>query len=159
MNNKFFGVILIIVWIMAGAAISMAQSKNSVAIEAAVRRLLDAQSAYDVNELKAVTTADYIEISPLGEFDPREKMLGFYAPDKKPAGLEVRTELNEVSVRDYGKFGVLIAKIDYEINMGGKKSPSRSIRATFVVRNEKGVWKITSAHFTGIRPQAPPAQK
>jgi ketosteroid isomerase-like protein len=77
----------------------------------------------------------------------------------KPSGFDVKTEMNEVSVRHYGKFGVVIAKIDYEMNIGGKTLPPRSIRATFVVRKEQGVWKVATANFTGIRPQTPQPSK
>lgn len=119
--------------------------------------MTDAQQNYDAAALDKILTADYIEISPVGEFDPREKVLGFYKPElKPPAGkISASTELTEFSIRNYGKFAVVITKINYTIVSEGKMLPPRSMRATLVCRNEKGGWKIASAQYTGIRP--PPA--
>lgn len=135
-----------------------AQDKNTGMLKGLIKQMVDAQAAFDVSGLEKLTTADYIEISPLGEFDPREKMLGFYKPELKPKGLEVKTDLDEVSVRDYGKFAVVIARLNYSMTMEGKAAPARSIRATYVCRREKSAWKIASAHYTSIRPATPSQQ-
>jgi ketosteroid isomerase-like protein len=133
-----------------------AQNRDTAVLQDLVRQAVAAQSAYDVPALEKLTTADYIEISPLGEFDPREKMLGFYKPELKQKGLEVKTDIDEFSVRSYDKFAIVIARLNYSMIMDGKPVPPRSMRATYVCRKEGGVWKIASAHFTSIRQQAPP---
>jgi ketosteroid isomerase-like protein len=155
MRFRILTVFALVVFCVAGAP---AQGKNTGTLKRLIKQMVDAQAAFDVSALEKLTTADYIEISPLGEFDPREKMLGFYKPELKPKGLEVKTDLGEVSVRDYGKFAVVIARLNYSMTMEGKAAPSRSIRATYVCLPEKGTWKIASAHYTSIRPAAPPQQ-
>jgi ketosteroid isomerase-like protein len=142
-----------LVCIFSAAAVP-AQDKTTIALQDLVKQMVAAQGAFDVPALERLTTADYIEISPLGEFDPREKVLGFYKPELKPANIEVKNEVNELSVRNYAKFAVVIARLDYTITMGGKTAPPRSIRATYVCRKDEGMWKIASAHYTSIRPVA-----
>lgn len=151
--------IISVVVILTASAFAAGQGKQEAALESLVRQQVDAQTAFDRAKLDALVTADYIEISPVGEFDPRAKMLDFYKPELKPAGMEVKHQLNEFSVRSYGKFGIVIVRIDYSMSRGGTPLPPRSIRATFVCRKDKGVWKIASAQYTGIRPSSPPAAK
>ena len=105
--------------------------------------MTDAQSNYQPEALDKILTADYIEISPVGEFDPREKVLGFYKPELKPPAdkMSATTEADEFSIRDYGKFAVVITRLNYTITSEGKPLPPRSIRATFVCRKENGAGK------------------
>src|SRR6187455_2888570 len=84
----------------------LAQSKEDDALKSLVKQMTDAQAGFDAAALDKILTADYIEISPVGEFDPREKVLGFYKPElKPPAGkMSATTEATEFSIRNYGKF-------------------------------------------------------
>ena len=147
--------VFIFVLIFSFAAISaLAQSKDDEALKSLVKQMTDAQAAYDAATLDKIFTADYIEISPVGEFDPREKVLGFYKPEMKPpAGkMSATTEAAEFSIRSYEKFAIVITRLNYTITSDGKTLPPRSMRAMIVCRKEKGAWKIASAQYTGIRP-------
>ena len=132
-----------------------AQSKNEAALKGLVKQMTDAQVAYDAAALDKIFTADYIEISPVGEFDPRDKVLGFYKPELKPPAMPT-LELSDYSIRDYGKFAIVIVKLTYTMTVDGKPAPPRSMRATLVCRAEKDGWKIASSQYTGIRPAQPP---
>ena len=134
-----------------------AQTKEDDALKSLVKQFTNAQQNYQPDALDKILTADYIEISPVGEFDPREKVLGFYKPElKPPAGkVTIVTETTDFSIRVYGKFAVVITRINYTITSEGKPLPPLSIRATIVCKKEKGAWKIASAQYTGIRPPQP----
>ncbi|HEY0458375.1 MAG TPA: nuclear transport factor 2 family protein [Pyrinomonadaceae bacterium] len=129
------------------------QTKADDALKSLVKQFTEAQTAYDAVALDKILTADYIEISPAGEFDPREKVLGFYKPELKPPAdkMTATTETTDFSIRVYDKFAVVIARFNYTIVSEGKQLPPRSIRATIVCRKEKTAWKIASAQYTGIR--------
>ncbi len=131
-----------------------AQNKDDDALKSLVKQMTDAQAAYDSVALDKILTADYIEISPVGEFDPREKVLGFYKPELKPPAekMTIATEAAEFSIRVYDKFAIVIVRFNYAMTSDGKPLPPRSIRAMIVCRKEKGAWKIASAQYTGIRP-------
>ncbi|CAN5342561.1 hypothetical protein BH10ACI2_BH10ACI2_20750 [soil metagenome] len=133
------------------------QSPDQESLKSLVKSLTDAQTAYDGAALDKILTADYIEISPLGEFDPREKVLGFYTPKAKAEAGDVKATLNIVEplIRSYGDHAVVIVRLDYSIEANGQKMPRRSIRATFVCKREKSGWKVASAQYTGIRPPTP----
>jgi ketosteroid isomerase-like protein len=139
-------------------ASAQASAKDDAALKASVRQVLDAQISYDAQKLDSLYTADYIEISPVGEFDPRHKVLSFYAADKKPPQtMKVSVEDTEYSIRNYGKSAIVIVRLNYTMTMDGKSAPPRGMRATYLMQKEKGSWKVASAQFTGIRPpQAPP---
>ena len=130
-----------------------AQSKEDEALKSLVKQFTGAQTNYDAATLDKLFTADYIEISPLGEFDPREKVLGFYKPELKPPAekMSATTEATDFSIRVYKNFAVVITRLNYAITSDGKPLPPRSIRATIVCKKEKGAWKIASAQYTGIR--------
>jgi len=150
MNLKIFVFLLL----LSGVSV-FAQSRDDDALKSLVRQMTAAQSNYDANALDKILTKDYIEISPVGEFDPREKVLGFYKPELKPPAdkMSAQTEVTDFSIRNYGKFAVVIARFNYTITSEGKTLPPRSIRATIVCRKEKGAWLIASAQYTGIRKQ------
>jgi uncharacterized protein (TIGR02246 family) len=151
MRNNFMKLkVFFFILILSGFA--FAQSKDDEALKALVKQMTDAQSAYDATALDKIFTADYIEISPAGEFDPREKVLGFYKPEMKSPNMSATTELVEFSIRNYEKFAVVIVRLNYTIVADGKTLPPRSMRATIVCKKEKGAWKIASAQYTGIRP-------
>jgi ketosteroid isomerase-like protein len=124
--------------------------------EAAVTRTVEeftrAQRAFDPAKLASLTTADYLEISPLGEVDPREKMLGFYAPENKGAAPELA--MSEVSVRQFGDSAVLVARMAYKVQPPGQPVRTVELRAGFVLHRAAGAWKIASSQYTGIRPAA-----
>ena len=136
---------------------AFAQSKETDALKSLVKQMTDAQQNYDAPALDKILTADYIEISPVGEFDPREKVLGFYKPESKPPTdkMSATTETTDFSIRTYEKFAIVIVRFNYTITSDGKQLPPRSIRATIVCRKEKTGWKIASAQYTGIRPPQP----
>lgn len=140
------------------SGLAAAQSKDDAKLIAVLKQLTEAQKNYQPETLDKIFTADYIEISPAGEFDPREKVLGFYKPELKPPAekMSATVEADEFSVRNYGNFAIVITRLNYKITSAGKELPPRSIRATFVLRKEKGDWKIASAQYTGIRQLPPP---
>ena len=112
--------------------------------EAAVTRLVDqfvaAQRDFDQATLARLTAPDYVEISPVGEVDPREKMLGFYSLDKKRPAPPLT--LGERSVRFYDRVAVATARLSY--------GPA-SLRGVYVARRGPKGWTLVSAQFTPIR--------
>ena len=149
MKSKVF----IIILLFSGISV-FAQSKDEETLKTLVKQMTDAQMNYQPEKLDKIFTADYIEISPAGEFDPREKVLTFYKPEMKPPAdkMSVAVEADEFSIRNYKDFAIVITRLNYKMTSEGKPLPPRSIRATFVLRKEKNSWKIASAQYTGIRP-------
>ena len=144
------------------SAMFTAAAQNNAKDEAALRALVDqlttAQAEYDPATLDRLFTADYIEISPAGEFDPRAKVLTFYTPEwkAKNGGMTISIEEKYPSIRIYGPTAVVITEMAYTMSKDGQSRPGPKIMATIVARKEKGAWKIASAQYTGIRPPAPP---
>lgn len=153
--------IAIIFLVAVGSSVSQAQVKDEQSLKALVNQFTNAQTTYDAKTIDSVLTADYIEISPVGEFDPREKVLGFYTAEAKAAaaGVTAAVETVEHSIRNYGKYAIVIARLNYTMTAAGKPLPPRSIRVTYVMRKEKDAWKIASAQYTGIRPPQPPKRQ
>ncbi len=148
--------------ILLSVSHGFAQTKDEAELTKLVNKMVAAQMNYDAAALDAVFTADYIEISPVGEFDPREKVLGFYKPELKPdpAKVSTKSDASEWSIRVRDKSAVVILRLDYTITAEGRTMPPRGIRVMLVCAKEKAGWKIASAQYTGIRPPQPtkPAQ-
>lgn len=144
--------VFIFILVLSGFVYSQDQREES--LKSLVKQMTDAQMNYQPAALDKIFTADYIEISPVGEFDTREKVLGFYKPEIKPPArkMSAAVEATEFSIRNYDDFAVVITRLNYTMTSDGKPLPPRSIRATIVCRKEKGVWRIASAQYTGIRP-------
>ena len=117
-----------------------------------VRQHAQAQSSFDQAALQTLTADNYIEISPVGELDTREKMLGFYAQDKMRPAPAVAVE--EAVTRLLGDSAIVVAKLAYTMTLDGN-SRNFAMRASFVAHKTNGAWKLVSAHYTGIRPPKP----
>ncbi len=150
----------LLVTITAVSAIAQSPNKDEATFKSLIKQMTNAQIAYDAAALDKIFTADYIEISPVGEFDPREKVLGFYTPEAKAAAgkMSAKLDVTDFSIRQDDKFAIVISKFTYMLENEGKPLPPRSRRVMSVFRKEKDGWKIASAQYTGIRP-APPAAK
>ena len=125
-----------------------------------LRQLAEAQKNYDAAKLDEMLAPDYVEISPAGEVDSREKVLGFYAPEKKSArqGEMVSYELDEITSRIYGDMAIVVARLPFTVKTPDGQTISRAFRCTFVCRKVRGKWRIASAQYTGIRPPQAPAK-
>ncbi|MBV7538371.1 nuclear transport factor 2 family protein [Duganella sp. sic0402] len=138
---------------LAGAALVCAAAAHAAPDEAQlaalVQRHAQAQNSFDQAALKAVTTEDYVEISPLGEVDSREKMLSFYAPEQKRPAPQL--QLDETVVRQSGDTALISARLSYTINQDGA-ARSFALRAGYVARLVNQQWLLVSAQYTGIRP-------
>ena len=119
-------------------------------IEVLLHTMLDAQRTFNLKRLDELFAPDYIEISPAGEVDPRDKVLSFYTPDKKIAD-PPPAALDEVSTRVYGETAVSIAQLTYLVKGPDGASTPRSMRCVFVTRIVDGKWKLVSAQYTPIR--------
>jgi ketosteroid isomerase-like protein len=120
-----------------------------------VQRFTTAQGTFDRTALEALTAENYIEISPLGEVDPRAKMLSFYVKhDDKP--LPAIT-VDEIAPRVLGNTAIVLAKVSYAMTVGGQTRTS-ALRSSFVAQQQDGAWKLVSAQYTPIRPPAAPGK-
>ncbi len=127
-----------------------ADEKNLIAL---IEQAVNAQANFDATALDRIYASDYVEISPVGEVDLREKAIGFYKSPPPNESMKTISAADEFSVRNYGNFAVIIARITF--SQAGNEMPARvlaSFRATYVCRKEKGKWKISSVQVTGIRP-------
>ena len=124
--------------------------RPQVFIEVAVNTLIEAQRTFDVRQMDEILAPDYVEISPAGEVDPRDKVLSFYAPDKKIAD-PPPAALDEITTRIYGETAVTIARLTYQMKGPDGAAAARSMRCVFVTRIIDRKWKIVSTQYTPIR--------
>ena len=119
---------------------------------ALVQRHAQAQSSFDQAALKAITAENYVEISPVGEVDGREKMLSFYAPEQKRPSPQV--QVDEPAVRLFGDTALISARLSYRLDQEGA-ARTFAMRAGYVARRVDHQWLLVSAQYTGIRPPKP----
>ena len=137
----------------AGATVALpALADDPADVLNLVRQHVAAQTGFDVPKLAALTADNYVEVSPLGEVDTRDKMLAFYAPEKKTATPVITVE--EPLVRVSGGTAVLIGKLAISVNAGGL-SRQMAMRSSYVAVREGTVWKLMSAQYTAIAPKRP----
>jgi ketosteroid isomerase-like protein len=127
---------------------------DEAALQSLIGRLVAAQTSYDAVALDRLLTSDYTEVSPVGEVDPREKVLSFYQATNKPAADKMTASIapSEFSIRQFDTVAVVITRLTTTMTVDGKSQPPRSLRATFVCRKVSSGWQIASAQYTGIRP-------
>ena len=155
-KNFLQGRLSLISTIAAFAFVAAAQparaADDDAAVLSLVRQHVAAQASFDVQTLAALTADNYAEVSPMGDVDTREKMLAFYAPEKKTTAPLITVE--EPFVRVAGDAAVLIARLAVTVQAGGQ-SRAMALRASYVAKKEGPTWKLLSAQYTGIAPKRP----
>lgn len=133
---------------VAGGAAHAATPEEQQLVNLAQRHA-QAQNAFDQAALRAATAENYVEISPRGEVDSREKMLSFYAPEKKTPAPQL--QFDEADVRIWGDTAVILARLTYTVDQNGTPR-SFALRGGYVARQIDHQWLLVSAQYTGIPP-------
>jgi len=147
-SYKPLATIAIVVTLVASAYAQTPRPQTDV--EAVLKTFVDAQRNFDQRRLDAILADDYIEISPVGEVDPRAMVLSFYAPDMKLAEAPAAA-LDEITTRVYGETAVTIARLTYQMKGPDGAAVARSMRCVFVTRRVDRKWKLVSTQYTAIR--------
>lgn len=137
------------------AAPSSAQNNGAEdkAVVALVSAFSNARARFDAEALDTLLTPDYVEVSPRGELDRRQAVLGFYARDK--AAPVPPMTLSTQQVRRYGKIAVVIGSVDYAVPDPSGAMVKRTVRVTYVGRRVGGRWLMASTQYTGVQPPRP----
>ena len=107
------------------------------------------RNQFDQAAMIAMMAPEYQEVSPVGEVDSRERVIGFYAPDKKSAAPPMT--ITETVARPAGTIGVVTMRIAYTMPGKDGQMQTRALRAGFVAQRIKGDWQFVSLQFTPIR--------
>lgn len=141
-------------FVAAASVVSFAQAPAAEDhVLQSLTTLVNAQVGFDQKAMDAVLAPDYVEVSPVGDVDARDKVIGFYAADQKPSGPAGRAALDEVTTRVYGDMAVTIARLTFTMTTPDGKAVSRAMRAVFVTRRGPARWLVVSSQFTPIRAQ------
>lgn len=135
--------------VMAASTTAAIAAPVDEELTALVRRHAEAQGSFDLATLKAITAENYVEISPVGEVDPREKMLSFYTPEQKRPSPQLKVD--EPLVRVFGDSAVIYTRLSYTMG-AGETARTFAMRAGYVAQFKDGKWLLVSAQYTGIRP-------
>jgi hypothetical protein len=107
------------------------------------------RNQFDQAAMIAMMAPEYQEVSPVGEVDSRERVIGFYAADKKSAAPPMT--ITETVARLAGTIGVVTMRIAYTMPGKDGQMQTRALRAGFVAQRIKGDWQFVSLQFTPIR--------
>lgn len=122
-------------------------------ILALVSAFSTARAQFNAKALDALLTSDYIEVSPVGEVDYRQAVLGYYAPDKATPAPPMT--LGTDDVRRYGDIAVVVGSVNYAIPGPNGTTIKRSMRVTYVARRITRHWLMALTQYTGVRPPRP----
>ena len=117
-----------------------------------LQQFADAALRYDLATMRKLTHPQYIEISPVGEVDDREKLINSYdIPEGKRPPTPSEARLEEVIVRYVKKDVAHIICREDLVFARGEKSMTMSLRLTAILTRDNEGWKLYSQHYTPIR--------
>lgn len=128
-------------------------------VKAALGAYTEAVRTFDVAALDKVLSPDYLEVSPLGEVDPREKVLSFYrvSPDQR-GPVPTAISLEDMHIRMIGK-GTAVAVFQETITLDRSGKPfALNFRVTSILVKKGRTWLIFSNHVNGLRKVSTPAK-
>jgi len=118
-------------------------------LQALARRYVEAQFAFDPATLAQVTAPQFVEVSPKGEVDEREAVLGFYAAERKTAAPP--HQVLDQAVRLTGSTAVITQTLE----MGSGPRRMRMTQALTAAWAD-GRWWLTSSQTTPVPPPRMP---
>lgn len=146
--------------LLAAAAPGIAQADDArhgadrTTVLSVANRLVQAQAQYDQATLEQVLAPDYIEVSPLGQVDARNDVIGFYgkAPADKARAMDLsQTATLEASLVDIGRDRALVVgRQEVRVDARGTHRTVR-FRAAFFLRRSGPDWLVVAAQYTPIR--------
>lgn len=140
---------------LATAEPIQSQKKSEEELTNLIKQFVETQRTFDAESMSKLLAPDYVEVSPAGEVDEREKVLGFYSPAAKAAsGAPSSIECDQFNVREYSDYASVIVRQKF-VSSNAANSRPIYMRASFLCRKEQGRWVISSAQYTGIRQQPP----
>ncbi|MFT8422206.1 MAG: hypothetical protein ABF665_11930 [Gluconacetobacter sp.] len=114
----------------------------------AVSKLLAAEMHFDPKAMETEMCREYLEVSPVGDLDDRQRVLSFYDPKNK---VEVTLASSIVDQGYIGSNPFLVEKLHYSFSMGTKKRDSVLIGSFYGKDDGEGV-KICRAQYTVFHP-------
>ena len=140
--------------LMVSAASVQAQDaqRSTDPVLALVQRFSDARAHFDARALNALLTPDYVEVSPRGEVDRRQAVLGFYAADKASPVPPMTYDTQDV--RRYGDTAIVIGSAAFSVPAPTGGAMTRTVRVTYVERRIGERWLMASTQYTGVQPAA-----
>ncbi len=137
-----------LIWMIGPVALAIAStaSAQNTEIQSLIDRFDAARLQHDPATLEKALASDYEEISPVGEIDDREKVLGFYAPELKRTAPAMTNE--PLVIRSHGDAAIITTRKSFTIPGG----PVRSVRVRYVAERAAGKWLLVSAQYTPIPP-------
>jgi ketosteroid isomerase-like protein len=137
---------------------AFSQTGKDEEVIAVAKKAAEAQESYDPAMLDKLYASDYIEISPKGEIDEREKAIGFYKVDdiEKAKSRTPKYILDEFKVRRYKDYAIVISRFSIGSKMDSQQKPTAVGLVVYALRKEKKAWKIYSAQFTPFPPPPRP---
>ena len=133
--------------------IAAAGDRDDAVLLQQANALVAAQLAFDQPALERLLAPDYLEVSPVGELDTREEVIGFYSPAAKAAAgpQPLGATLDDVQTRLHGDAATLIARETIRMP-AGDGTRDIAMRVQFQFRMLDGQWRLASTQYTGIRP-------
>ena len=120
--------------------------------------LVKAQLAFDQPALENLLAPGYLEVSPVGDVDTRDEVIGFYSAEAKArsdAGPKpLGATLDEASMDLHGDAATLIARETIRMH-AGDSTREIAMRVQFQFRRVDGQWLLATTHYAGVRPAAP----
>lgn len=138
----------LIISVIGPMALSIASAANAqnLEVQSLIDRFETARIRHDTATLTKTLAADYEEISPIGEVDAREKVLGFYAPELKRPAPAMTSE--PLVIRSRGDVAVITTRKSFTLPGG----TTRSVRVRYVAERAASRWLLISAQYTPIPP-------
>ncbi|PZO74225.1 MAG: DUF4440 domain-containing protein [Sphingomonas taxi] len=135
--------------LISGPAAAQPSETDAQKLGQRAEAFINVRNQFDQAAMIAMMAPEYQEISPVGEVDSRDRVIGFYAADnKKPAP---PMTITETVARPAGALGVVTMRIAYAVPGKDGQMQTRALRAGFVARRIRGDWQFVSLQFTPIR--------
>lgn len=108
-----------------------------------VAAFVEAQGRLDTGRMTALMADDYVEISPLGAIDARQKVIGFFSD---PAVRPYTVSLSLEKEHQWPDSALVIASLASVVD--GKQ---RLLRTTYCLQRSGGSWLIAAVQYTAVR--------
>ncbi|MBI0475532.1 nuclear transport factor 2 family protein [Sphingomonas sp. MA1305] len=133
---------------LAAALLAAAPASLATDVGQLVDRFNAARTAFDDRSLAATLAPDFQEISPVGDVDSRDQVIGFYRADqRKPVPTMTSSERSVALHRDWA---LVTERVSFDMAKPDGTTVTRSLRVRYVAVKAGAGWQLASAQYTGI---------
>jgi uncharacterized protein (TIGR02246 family) len=142
---------LIVLTLIAGCGLVLAQDDAGQAVQKLERDWLNAYEQHDEKAMDAIVAEDFTITFPNGSMQTKSQILASIKSPRAPGGPAMKFHTEEVKARVYGDTVILTGRVVTEYQRDGQTTSKEQQRYTDTYVKRNGRWQVVASHLSNAK--------